>query len=138
MIPYSGYKEFLRACLETTTPSAYVFLVKADFLETALDITWAGITEADYAGYAQQAYWDGLASPDLDSNPWGRIVSPTFTFNPTGILAPQTLYGIGVVKTVGGVKTIVALNRFDAPVTFSADTDKIQRGIDFFSRSFTP
>lgn len=138
MIPYSGYKEFLRSTLETTTPSAYVFLVKATFDDTDLTLIFTDLTEADYPGYGQQAYWDGVASPDLDSHPWGRIISPTFTFHPTGIVTPQTIYGIGIVKTVGVVKVLVALNLFDAPVVFSADTHQVQRGIDFYSRSFSP
>lgn len=138
MIPLKGFKEFLRATLFDDDPAANVFLVKADFddADTALD--WSDLTEADYPGYAQQVFWDGIQSPDLDSHPWGRIISPTFTFTPSGIVTPQTIYGVGVVKVVSASNIIVAINKFDAPVMLASDTHRIERGIDFYSRSFTP
>lgn len=138
MIVYEGFKQFIRKTLLDATDTCKVFLVKADFGGSDGTLVFGDLTEADFAGYARQVYDDGSGVADLDYHPWGRYVSGTFLFQPSGIAAAQTIYGIGVLIVDFAGDKIIALERFDAPVVLTLDTDKVERGIDFYSRNFTP
>lgn len=142
MIVYEGYKAALAALFNPLLGTASVFVVKADFDGTDGALVLADLTEADFPGYARQNYLSGLSSADLDPHPWGRVISTTFTFQPSGLTVPQTIYGIGVRTSHWNgftfIDRLVILEHFDAPIILAADTDKIQRGVDVYARNFTP
>jgi hypothetical protein len=66
------------------------------------------------------------------------VLSATFTFQPDGIVDPETIYGVALYWDNAGTEVLIVAHKFDAPILLSSDTQKIERGIDFFDREFVP
>lgn len=134
MIVQNGWKWFLSKSIVANLANLKVALAKADFDDTDGTLEYGDMVFADYPGYANLAYALDSSTPIITADPYGKLTSVTFTFQPVGIVTPQTIYGIFLYEDV--TPGLICCNRFGAPVVLSADTDKIERGIDFYDQSF--
>lgn len=134
MIVQEGWKWFLAKSIAANAEFLRVALLREDFDEMDTTLQLADLFVADYPGYANQIYELESSTPDITDDPFGRLVSVTFTWTPVDIIEPQTIYGVCLY--VDATLELICVNRFVVPIEVSEDTHVIERGIDFYDQSF--
>jgi hypothetical protein len=139
MIPYSGWKFFLAQAIIANANNLKAVLIDDDFDDEDREIEYDDLSIADVPGIDPQIYEPTTDPPTITADPYGQVLSATFTFQPDGITVEEfTIYGVALYHEVAEVKTLIVAHKFDAPILLNNDAQKIERGIDFFDREFVP
>lgn len=105
--------------------------------DTTVTDTDLDAVEADYGGYAAQAVaLTGAAT--INGSDEGVALTPTMTFHPTGLAAPQTIYAYWISATIGGTDYCLIYEELATPVVFTSDASQFQRVLNFYDENFNP
>lgn len=136
MIPLASKLTWLAAVLKYGA-NVYVRLVKTDPTEDDEDIEIGDLTEADFMGYTATGNPFSAATPAIDTEDRGKIISALCSFEASGISGSQTIYGIYITADVNASLALLWWHRFDTPIVINSDGDKIERIIDFYDDELT-
>lgn len=138
MITYLGYKFFLAKAIIDNAADLKAVLIGADFDDADRTLIYTDLDIANVPGIDPQIYTVVTDPPTITADPYGQVLSGTFTFQPDGIDDDYLIYGIALYHQPAVDKFLIVAHKFDAPILLNDDSQKIERGIDFFDREFVP
>lgn len=137
MIPDEALLNLIARISEAGEPT--IHLIKNDLGATPdKDATTAGLTLADYPGYAPIVLTPhgapSIVSPDDGTQSWDEV-----TFQPSGMSSPQTIYGYKVTFPTPSLgDKLLAWRRFPTPLVLLNDSSQIKITFSLYDKDFSP